>query len=890
MPPALAPVDKEKVAAIVEVCNVSTEEALRVLDACHMDETMAIERFLSGKEVATWSEVSKKKKPPAVRPAAPQRRDRDSSRRDRDRDRDPNRRPPPRSSYGSTPASAPSSAYGSSYGNGVAAAPQPAPVSLPPASDWPQNSPADDAWGAVPQPESWPTGPSDDTWGDPNAGAAPTVDTPQWGEAPSGGGAEPISAAASSWGVPDSSANTAIDATAGNAETRSAADGSSPMLQQGISAEQPSVTTAPNSTPVKRNFNYAAAAAAGTSHAKPTPVPASVAPVAPASASAPSAIPSPIMSSPVHVAAQTADLTANGTPPNSAATAAQTSSGDSGEVKKRRSRGGRKHRARQEALRAAQGANGGAPAGMTNGDEPAMFDAQVDALGVENANSAILDTPSTPPNAWAARAAAKEKKQIEDSAAAVAVAAAAVVGSEPLGADSLSLQFGSFGLSGLDGVNWSASEQKPTASEAISASMGTVPTQGGVSASAPVPGAHSGTATLPVGAAPVSSAPSSMPTSTGIHGGTGNDLSNAMSMAGAGHFPGVSGSTGSGLFPVLPVGATGAFPPPNYGTPYMMPAIPGYSPALQSYENGSELGNSRSLNVGPNTLPLYDPSVLSGKYGAGLGDSSGVPGSIAKDMLPSGGNDGDKSGPTGTAGLPIGMDPLAPAYVMPGYPSMQYPMYSFPTGPYAPPPGMGPPGPSPFPYPPTGQVSSQGSYGGYPGQGGGIGKYGNANAGGRGGFGFDDGTGGQGGGPSRNASGLGESMYTPAAYMNPSMSDTSGQKGLGDGGYKGGRSGGNVGMGGGVSGMGMSGGGMVPPMPYNDYAGGVGGANVAGGGGVGVPGNWNNRQGNNGRLDTPGSAGMQSNQSMSGTSGNSGIYAPGPGAPGGYWPQQGGYY
>ncbi len=61
--------DNAKVSSIAEVCHVSTDEAASVLVACRMDETLAIERFLSGEvKTSTWSEVSKKKKYTPFRP------------------------------------------------------------------------------------------------------------------------------------------------------------------------------------------------------------------------------------------------------------------------------------------------------------------------------------------------------------------------------------------------------------------------------------------------------------------------------------------------------------------------------------------------------------------------------------------------------------------------------------------------------------------------------------------------------------------------------------------------------------------------------------------------------------------------------------------------------
>lgn len=49
-----------KVDRVTEVCNVTSEEAHRVLADCEMDVQRAIERFVSGEE--DWSEVAAKKK------------------------------------------------------------------------------------------------------------------------------------------------------------------------------------------------------------------------------------------------------------------------------------------------------------------------------------------------------------------------------------------------------------------------------------------------------------------------------------------------------------------------------------------------------------------------------------------------------------------------------------------------------------------------------------------------------------------------------------------------------------------------------------------------------------------------------------------------------------
>lgn len=375
------------------------------------------------------------------------------------------------------------------------------------------------------------------------------------------------------------------------------------------------------------------------------------------------------------------------------------------------------------------------------------------------------------------------------------------------------------------------------------------------------------------------------------------------------------------MFPTMLMGHTGSFPGPNYGAPYLVSPLHGYNPALNSYDNSNELGSSRPPNLPGGSLPLYDPTNISGngKYSIpGLGDMSGL-GAMqtggAKDGLQVNGGDLDKGNGLGTSGLGNGMDAL-PYMINHGYPpSMQYPMYTFPTPPYGPP-GMAPAGPSPFPYA-AGQVSSQG---------------------GRGDFGFNEGNVGisVGGNASggRNGGGLGaESMYASGTYLNNSMSHNSNSKGGSDGTYKSVR-GGNAGSGGnngansgggsgaangaggaggtnggsgagagagsGLGSMGM-GGGMVGSMGGYDYNGGSGGNGVAGNN---MGGGWGNRGqggagGNGMRMDGSVSAGMMSNGGMGAGGGShagpasSGYVDAGAGGSNAYWTpqsQQGQHY
>lgn len=664
------------------------------------------------------------------------------------------------------------------------------------------------------------------------------------------------------------------------------------------------VTTSTSST-IKRTFNYAAAAAAGTSHEKPAAVTLERVPVErvpPERVSSPVPLPSVEAEAPsgesVDVAGSDASATMAPLAPIARPSRPAIIEADrpvETPIERRAVPNVAANGPNADVVKDTVGSGGNTPV-----HAPTKSDSR-------------LEAPATSAKTWAARAPvadviAKEDKHIEETTTALAVASAAVVTNEPAG-DALSLQFGSFGLGGLD-VNWSAPEQKP--SEPVAPAP--VPTPKVVApeptaASTPVakppktvtsPVASSAPANVAVGnamgstgpSAVTGSAPVPVAASSGLDQGTtvgnGPDMRmNTLSSSGL-HLPAVSSTgNGSGMFPVLAMGPGGNFAPPNYGAPYLVPPLHGYSPVLGSYENASELGSSRGPNLAPpGSLPLYDPSNLSGmgsgngKYGAipGLGDMSGltgVPTGAGKEGLQMNGGDMEKANGLGTSGLGSGMDPLAAPYMMPGYPSMQYPMYTFPTGPYGPP-GMAPPGANPFPYA-AGQVSSQG---------------------GRGGFGFDEDSVPL-SGNSRNGNTIGDSMYTPGGYLNNAMSHNVNQKGGGADSYKSVR--GNAA--GALSGMGM-GGGMVAGMGYGDYGGGMSGVGNGVGTNVGAPGGWGgNRQGNGMRSDgNGGSSGVVSNGSMGGGgTGGGGVqgssgYAGAQGGQGGgggagYWAQQqGGYY
>lgn len=1011
-PVKLAPADEEKVSNIAEVCQVSREEALRVLDACHMDETMALERILNGNGLSSWSEVSKKKKPPSSQNRSASRasyvhssdreRERRGDRRDRDRDRSQSRNaesghsmgnggrrpggrlnsnyhnPRSRDALGSghyagrkrTPYTSQNSSsgtipIGAKPSQEALMTPSPKPdgssISASAASGAPQLSSSPSGNERLDQSQTngdtigvdtWSGARGLQSWGDDSSGVGAQQ---TWGDDSTGVGAQqawgdeqaPSSVASNAWGVKDPAAD--------HQELPTNESG-----KADVTSRKPDLpikrTNVPPVSTVKRTFNYAAAAAAGTSHEKPALVPV---------------MPEKTISSPNHVASVPERVTPSAservtpsaservTPFSERATPSllervtlvaseqvtptaservtpvipplitptvpervtptlpervsppvtlpsiepdpsvnenvdEMVGEKTNEARQHRTTGKKSSRVLSDSEQKLESGKDRGSLPTVNGPSVEIVDATANGEKSPTPTPALtpirkepqLKSPqSVPTNAWTSHTSVPESrddKQLEDSTTAIAVASAAVIGSEPSSGDALSLQFGSFGLGGLD-MNWSAPEKKP--SEQVRSPIvqkeitsQPVPTVSAAVAPSPPPAASSAP-TNPVVSNNMSSNP--MSSTGGIESSSGfappqMDVRSSNPSSSSLHLPTVStGANGSGMFPMLAMGPGGSFAPANYGGPYMVPPLHGYSPALGSYDNGSELGSSRGPNLAPpGSLPLYDPTNLppmasgNGKYGGipGLGDMSGLAGvqsGVSKDGLQVNGADIDKGNGLGTSGLGSGMDPLAGPYMMPGYPSMQYPMYTFPTGPYGPP-GMAPPGPSPFPYPAAGQVSSQG---------------------GRGAFGFDDGSVGL-GGNSRNGTGLGESMYTPGGYLNNSMSHNGNHKGGSDGSYKSMR--GN--SGGGLSGMGM-GGGMVPGMGYGDYGGAMGGV----GNNVGGPGGWGNRQGNGMRAD--GSSGMISNGPMGGAGGNgasqgSSGYGDGPGAAaGGYWtPQQGGYY
>lgn len=906
----MAAVDEEKVSNIVEVCNVSREEAVRVLDACHMDETMAIERFLSGNEVSQWSQVSKKKKPiqhPKSGPSSRNNYGASSNNRnhDRDRDRDRDRRDRDRSSNHQSDHS---------HSNGHRRGPRqhahsqhnysqrqrdfssvskkhaspPEKVAFEPAPQFVE--PLSQSWGTATTEETWfdkkPDGtePWDDVssaekWSDPPQSTPPVTDSADksWtgpSSSPDAAWHDSSQPADGAWGseanasVPSHSAwgvqATSSEVIPSQLEPQPLEQVPSPVSSSPVQ-ESASKQSSISSSTVKRNINYAAAAATGTSHAKPTPAAPEIQVSAPAVVSSAPAV---VSAAPSPVSTEAEPLI----PERSENLATQ----DALDPQKRRRRGSRKARSRQEHERQSHETNGERSLQDGSGLGVDTYDSQNESVPATTNETHV--EPATTTNVWTARsptADPTEEKHLEETATAVAMASAAVVGSDQGVGDSLSLQFGSFGLSGLDGVNWSASEQKQP--EPAPSIVPSEPMTAPVAPAMKAPASTTGTMSTSTTAQVVMSAP--LPVSNGLNGIDANQVTAGTAMQSSVSMPlpaGSASTTGSGMFPMLPVGHGGNFPPPNYGAPYMMPPLHGYSHTLGSYENTGDLGSSRGASLAPpGSLPLYDPAALSSmapgtaKYGGipGLGDMSGLPpmpSGMGKDALHTN-SEIDKASVLGSSGLSAGMDPLAAQYMMPGYPSIQYPMYTFPNGPYGH--GMPPPGPSPFPYPPGGQVSSQG----------------------RGAFGFDDGSLGL-GGNSRAGSGLGESMYTPGGYLNTSMGHSGSQKSANDGGYKQVR--GNSHHGNSLGGMSMAGG-IVHGMTYGDYSGGMSGVSN-GVGSTGGPGGWsNNRQSSGGRANGSNGPGVVSNQSMPGVSQSSTLYANGPGggAPGGYWtPQQGGYY
>lgn len=875
----LSRIEEDKVSNIVEICNVSRDEALRVLDACHMDETMAIERFLNGAEVSTWSQVSKKKR------QASQSRGNQGSRtgygpgRDYDREREDegDRRDRQRSSNFSSHTPITHNGYrraSKHHGRAQHAKDQSATVktkrpshhesklNVPPNSSMRQEQP--DGWaehgGAEDFNDYSTTGAGTESWPESHTNSSGAWNdkssVPPNQERSNGAwsvGGQTHSSPSSLWQMPSPNEESA------DQESDATADRLSTATRTVQPVESPSKQPVNPLSAIKRSFNYAAAAAAGTSHEKA--VSPAVETLVQASSEASGTSKSPVSEVPAP------DF------PESIAV------GDITNSENHQNQKARKPRLRDESDR--QPSDGKRERKQNPETRAELYDSQR-----ETPSDGLPTGRGSHASAWGAvplRSNEKEKaggKHLQSTAASLVGTPAAVVDGARSSGDSLSLQFGSFGLSGLDGVNWSPSERK--SSETV------VKTPAAPDTTAIQP--SSAMALQVSSTQAVRGSPIDQETSTGEVSSTQLPASSSINIPRttskavdtSGHASSSvpkalnSSGGGSGVVPVLSVGPGGNFTHTNYGAPYLMPPLHGYSPPMTSYENGGELSSSRASSlVPPGSLPMYDPSTITGmptangKYGGipGLGDVSGIQGiqtSVSKDGHHGPPGDSEKPNSVTTSGLPAGMDALAPTFMLQGYPSMQYPMYTFPTGPYAPP-GIAPPGPSPFPYPPPGQVTSQG---------------------GRAGFTFEDTQIGL-TGSSRPGSGVGESMYTPG-YLNTSMSHSSSQKGSNDASFKTMR--GNHGS---ALGGPSMGGGMVPGMAYSDFPGSMPIVSNGIGTSAGTPGSWNNSRPHGvNRVDSGNVTNVDSNQGMTGASPGSSVYtAGGPGTHGGYWgPQQGGYY
>jgi hypothetical protein len=646
----------------------------------------------------------------------------------------------------------------------------------------------------------------------------------------------------------------------------------------------------PGVTQMKRTFNYAAAAKAGTSHARPA------APRPSLDTSAQTA-PNPASSPPT---AGPAAAVPGGTPSLGAVDGAQPpltvapAPGDGADPKKRRNRGGRKHRARMEAMRAAQDGTGAAANGTGSSTSGAVGGAADGAAEDDDCEplagsvaEASLELHVNPPNAWAARAAAKEKKEADEAASASASGTGSSVSANPVSLgvpseapmDKLSLQFGSFSLGNVD---WSTNDQPSAPKSMVSvAPVVAPPADLGVSA---VPASTASSVSNVASQQPIL-APSGSNTivsssATDIIPGTGLGLGPGGPLIGLGNTPPTMAQLGAG---------GGGFAPGAYGAPSPYGMMLGYSPGgIPGYEGSGDLKGM------PPGMPFYDPASLQAGLGSGPGKfgtmpdmgllASGTPGAGGK--LP--GMDMDKSGAPGTQGG------LPDMYMM-GYPPQNVgypPVYGFAPNLYTgamPPGSVPPPGSNPYPY------------NSYPVQNGplGGGKFASSNQqqSGRASFGFEESGGAMAGGGGRNNTGLGDSVYMPMQnYLGGHMADGmtghvgigAGGKGLGhDGSFMGGRS--NV-----SNGLPQSGGqltGQVPNvgvssqgMSYgNDYS----MVNSSTGGGAGGPGSWSEQSralgGAAGRDGSANAGGMPQVSSASG------MYTPAA-PPNGYWPQQGGYY
>lgn len=422
--------------------------------------------------------------------------------------------------------------------------------------------------------------------------------------------------------------------------------------------------------------------------------------------------------------------------------------------------------------------------------------------------------------------------------------------------ESLNLQFGSFGLSAFKNVSWDPAKNEDSQQVEASPKNGPSPQAEALSKNLPREEGHK--AVLKASAAvPVAQDPNPVPTAF---------RSSDPVTAPASSVNSVTSSAPSGI-PVLPMGPAGTFPPPSYGGPFIMPALHGFSPAPGAYDLANDVLTSRGSTMPQvGSVQSYDPSSLAaagpgqtGKLGniPGLAEPSVMSGqAILKERLPA--PDLDKPGLLGSTAMPTGIDPLGATYMIPGYHSLQYPVYPYPN----------PPTythtishPNPFPYGHQGQLPTQS----------------------RNGMQFEEANALSGG--SRLGSGSVESVYSPGGYLNTSVNQAV-PKSVTESGFKGGRvqhqamnNTSPVGMAGGV----------VHGLTHGEYAAGIQAIN-GNGTSTNVPSTWGLRL-HNSRGEMSAGIGMPMNQSVPAGPQNSGLYATTHGgAPGGYWPQQGGYY
>lgn len=841
---------EDKLQNITEVCNVSREEAVRVLEACRMDEAMAIERFLSGKGVSVWSEVSKKKKI-VYRPVSGS-----FSKITVENNQTPHM------SFGTN-------AFRS--GHRRPQRPSTHRNKGAPTNSFPKSrtvdSPREDNPSGTPiekpaKPEKLSTRETENQRlsrrrNDSSVFNSHSPHAGMWPEVDRNVNNLDTRAAEGVWVAQKPSARKLevwqSRDNCGNAFESMNLEADPVPIAAGCSKKS-GITSIPteerdNTRTLRRKFNYAAAVATGTGHAK--------------------------VEQEVTVGierARLADVEHGREPALMVAPVV-----DGLQVSS-------VNKALSEELHATDENDGESPRVLAEAriSKPAIYDSTIDEPSnpcvVDQASSISttdqelkLGTPSRVQGVWAARS-----DRVSEGVTKIERAQAPQLGSVETSSgltvgggvgESLSLQFGSLGLNGLEGVNWSASGKSSECVSAVaegddSCIVGdpSVISTHGLASNAPsnTPGA-------------VSMVSRSVHAAIGSPGDLKTDrlLPNSASVPVSS--PSGSKSARSGVFPVLPVAPAGSYATANYGPPYLIPQVHGYSPAIGSFESSGDAGSARSLKAGPpRSLSLNDPVSLpglasgNGKFAGipGLGDLPAVPsvpGATRKDSLHEIADIDDTCG-LSSSGLPAGIDPLGAPYMLPGYPSIQYPVYAFPNAPYPAPPAMAAAGPNQFPYH-TGQVGpAQNS---------------------RGGFGFDDGSVTL--GRTRSSSGMGESVYTPGAYLPSSHSNT--QKVSSEASYKQMRAPPPTGSSLGPLGVG---GGFVHGITYGEYSPTAGGAatnTFVGNNGTNM--GWNGRDGVSGRAENASGSRPVSHAGSQASA----LYPNGPGgAPAGYWALQGGYY